>query len=206
MPGSSGWPSLRRACSARSCAPRRPGPGLSMPKPSPKTWKSCRRPVRRATCNMPGAAGRRHAGSREQLRRHIERGVDAEGVHTHLRGSSGRSCRAARGARRVLGVQVVQARHLEVQLLLRLLVVGDVGRPVVDAGARCAGLRGSLQVERRLRRAPAPGVSRSLGCSRAPGRPARQPVAVAEEVAGVVEHDVLHQVHAAAVQRVRQRR
>jgi hypothetical protein len=74
----------------------------------------------------------------EQLRRHIKRRVHPKGIHPRFADPVPVAApqRAPHG--RVLGVQIVQARHLEVQLLLALGVVGHVGRPVVD-GRRALG-------------------------------------------------------------------
>ena len=154
-----------------------------------------------------GDAGRpRVAGMQEVeevLRRHVERGVDPERVDADL-ADPVRIAGAQRAPHdRVPGVQVVQPGHLEVQLLPAVGVVGDGRGPVVDARAALPRVARVVQVERMLagpRLRPRAGVGLPE-----PGRVGRVPAAdVVEEVAGVVDDDVLHQVHAAPVQRVGQ--
>ena len=75
----------------------------------------------------------------EELRRDVVRGVDAEGVHTHLAHPVAEA--VAQGASHlwVLGIQVVQTRGLEVHLFSAHRHIADVRRPVVDARATVFG-------------------------------------------------------------------
>ena len=139
----------------------------------------------------------------EVVGRHVKGGVDSEGIDTDLAHPEAVALAQGAAHRGVFGVQVVQARHLEVQLLVRVLVVADVRCPVVDAGAALGRVARVVQLERRLagsRHRAATGVG-GVAASRVAVVPAG---AVLEEVAGVVDHDVLHQVHAAHMQLVRQ--
>ena len=135
--------------------------------------------------------------------RHIESRVDAKRVHPRRANPVAISAAQRAPHPRVLGVQIVQAGHLVAHLLQRIGVVADVGRPVVDAGAAMRGQAGVVQMEGRLSRCS----HRRRRCIalKVRSRIGRVPAAaVAKVIAGVVEHDVLHQIHAAPVQAVGQ--
>ena len=139
----------------------------------------------------------------EQLGRDIEGRIDAKRIDADLANPVAVAVTQGAAHARVLGIQIVQARHLEIELLCRIGIVGDRRCPVVDGGAPVRGDARVVQIEGRLR-----GRSGRLGACighikarRVGGVPA---TAVVEEIAGVVEHDVLDEVHALAVQGARQ--
>ena len=140
----------------------------------------------------------------EYLGRHVERGVHAEGVHADLVDPVSIAAPQRGQHHRVGGIQVVQARELERQLLHAVAGVVHVRRPVVDAGIALRRVGGVVHRERELaRREPPAGIGDPFeAMCRLPGTPA---IGVVEEIGGVVEHDVLDQVHPVAMQRARQR-
>ena len=159
-----------------------------------------------------GRSGRGHAGRvgiggvhevGQVLVADIEGGVHAERVHAHLADPVRVGPPERLAHHRVGGVEVVQPGHLAGGLLHRVGVIGDVAGPVVDAGGALRRVARVVERERpgrdRGRRLPgvAPVAGRGIGGIEA--------FAVAEVVAHVVEHHVLHQVHPAAVQTPRQR-
>jgi hypothetical protein len=189
---------------SRSCAP--PGPAAAC---------RCRSPRRRhetAAARCPGHlqhAGRaRIVGLQEvgnSLRRHIKRRVHAEGIHPHLADPVPVT---ARSARRTSGFSVF--RSSSPTSGSSAPAAAGCSRPRRASSGRWPRRAGPGRAGRCGRTAPGVGAGTGGESGHAlptRGRVARAPaVAIGEEVAGVVEHDVLHQEHAAPVQAARQRR
>ena len=133
----------------------------------------------------------------QEVLRHIKGGVEPEGIHPYVAQPVAVALAQRAAHARVFGVEVVQPGHLVVQFLLAVAIVHHVGCPVVDAGTAVARVVGVVEVKGRL-----PGGRH--GAAVAVGLPGQLALGIrhhAEEIAGVIEHDVLHQRHATAMQR-----
>ncbi|NBX95279.1 MAG: hypothetical protein EBQ88_00675 [Betaproteobacteria bacterium] len=130
----------------------------------------------------------------EEVGFHIEGRVHAKRVHAHFTDPVRVAAPQGLAYPGVGGIEVIQPRHLPAKFLFPVGVVADIGRPVVDAGAAVFCPGGVVQVEGALR-------GRGHRAAALVGLPPALGIHV-EEVAHMVDHDVLHQVHAAAVQRV----
>ena len=131
------------------------------------------------------------------MRNELDR-VDAEGIDAHFLDPVAVRIAQRLAHHRVVGVQVVEIRDLVVQLLIRIVVVGDRRRPVVDRRGALRGIGGVVLIERRLLRLAPRHRLRVL--DEPLGDVVRVVARVREEVPHVVGDYVLDQVHAALVQ------
>ena len=137
----------------------------------------------------------------EVVRRHVERGVHPERIHADLADPVAVAVpqRGAHGG--VFGIEVVQVRQLPVQFLAAVGEIADLRRPVIDRCRAVSGPAHIVAVEWRLcGRGAVVGLSPQLEALLRPRRVvAARP---AEIVAGVVDHDVLHQPQSPPMHRV----
>ena len=135
----------------------------------------------------------------EKRRRHIEGGIDPEAIDPDLADPPAIALAQGLAHARVLGVQIVEPGHLEIGFLLGIGKITHIRRVVIDRRRALRRVQHIVEIEGWLGGcAVAVGVWMAAeipgGIGRIPG-----PV-VTEIVAGVIDDDVLQQIHAALVQ------
>ena len=141
--------------------------------------------------------------STPELVRDVSRGIDAETVDAHLLDPVSVGILQRIDDDRVLGVEIRQVPQLIVRLLVMVAEVPNGRRPVIDVGSHVFRIQPVDHVERRLCRRRLERVG--LHQVEVLRRVVRIVLAVVvEEVGRMVRDDVLDQVHAVAMQFMRE--
>ena len=141
-----------------------------------------------------------------ELMLHIDSGINAKAIHSHLFDPIAIRLAQFIAHDWVSGVQIIQAGKLIVQALVGVIVVGDVWGEVINACLKVGGVARIVLVKRGDRQGGGVvGVDAVALCGvvLVPVMDFFFHIPIGEIVTHMVCHDVLNQVHLATVQRAR---